>query len=505
MRQSFMRFAAAYLIGIFWYAPIPAMATDLTCDFAPYPSLLWSTCEASNFARQSEAPAEQTNPWFQLRLSQQNVTNLGTWTARALSDPSWLGLPSGNSAATPVGATWQGPFAGDPFRYPEAQGADGSGFYTTVADVIPVVFYDRQCTRLAGRVWAPKQTPPGRRVPVVLFINGSVQATEPGYWWLAEALVQAGYAVMTFDPRGQSRSDWQSPDGQQGSNANLQVFWEEGVDAIDFLHSTPARPYPHNPACATAYPTVTTAFNPVWDRIDPTRVGVAGHSAGAIAVSVLQGFGSPSADPWPGMMDTSNPVSAAVALDSLIAPDGSSFVPVDSSLLPAVVANAVVQAGTQGNLPRFGPRVPSMTIDADYSLDQPVPFVLPPDPELHKGTFRLWQTAGVPIFTLTHQGTTHLDFPTAFGVPATSWCPDPASGVCEGGWARPSITYYAIAWFDRWLKEPGEAGYTDADARLLHDGGPQGAAKMSFHFRSARDFPDRSGARQHCESIRTGC
>jgi hypothetical protein len=56
-----------------------------------------------------------------------------------------------------------------------------------------------------------------------------------------------------------------------------------------------------------------------------------------------------------------------------------------------------------------------------------------------------------------------------------------------------------------WLKKPGEAGYTDADARLLNDGGPQGAVKMSFHFRSARDFPDRSGVREHCESIRTGC
>jgi hypothetical protein len=146
-----------------------------------------------------------------------------------------------------------------------------------------------------------------------------------------------------------------------------------------------------------------------------------------------------------------------------------------------------------------------MTIDAEYSLDQSVPFLLPPDPELHKGTFRIWQAAAVPIFTLTHQGTSHLDFPSAVGTPATSWCPDPASGACEGGWAHPSIIYYAVAWFDRWLKKAGEAGYTDADARLLNDAGPQGAVKMSFHFRSARDFPNHSGVREHCESIRTGC
>jgi hypothetical protein len=392
-------------IAAFWYVPVRASATDLTCDVAPYPSLQWTACEASNYAKLSEAPAEQTNLWFQLRLSQQNGTNLETWTARALADPSWLGLPSGNSTVTPVGATWQGPFAGDPFRYPEAQGPDGRGFYANEADVIPVVFYDQRCTRLSARLWAPKQAQAGPKLPTVLFINGSIQATEPAYWWIAEALVSAGYSVMTFDPRGQSRSDWQSPDGQQGGNANVQIFWQEGVDAIDFLHSTPARPYPHN----------------------------------------------------------------------------------------------------EGNLPRFGPRAPSLTIDAEYSLDQPVPFPVPPDPELHKVTFGIWHAAGVPIFTLTHQGTSHLDFASAAGAPATSWCPDPASGACEGGWARPSITYYAVAWFDRWLKKPGEAGYTDADARLLNDGGPQGAVKMSFHFRSARDFPDRSGVREHCESIRTGC
>jgi hypothetical protein len=405
MTQSLMRAGAVLAIASFWYVPLRASATDLTCDFAPYPSLQWTACEASNYAKLSEAPAEQTNLWFQLRLSQQNGTNLETWTARALADPSWLGLPSGNSTVTPVGATWQGPFAGDPFRYPEAQGPDGRGFYANEADVIPVVFYDQRCTRLSARLWAPKQAQAGSKLPTVLFINGSIQATEPAYWWIAEALVSAGYSVMTFDPRGQSRSDWQSPDGQQGGNANVQIFWQEGVDAIDFLHSTPARPYPHN----------------------------------------------------------------------------------------------------EGNLPRFGPRAPSLTIDAEYSLDQPVPFPVPPDPELHKVTFGIWHAAGVPIFTLTHQGTSHLDFASAAGAPATSWCPDPASGACEGGWARPSITYYAVAWFDRWLKKPGEAGYTDADARLRNDGGPQGAVKMSFHFRSARDFPDRSGVREHCESIRTGC
>jgi hypothetical protein len=65
--------------------------------------------------------------------------------------------------------------------------------------------------------------------------------------------------------------------------------------------------------------------------------------------------------------------------------------------------------------------------------------------------------------------------------------------------------YYTLAWFDRWLKNPGEIGYADADARLLDDNGPQGRNKMSFHFHSARSYPDRSGTMHVCSNIRGGC
>ena len=57
----------------------------------------------------------------------------------------------------------------------------------------------------------------------------------------------------------------------------------------------------------------------------------------------------------------------------------------------------------------------------------------------------------------------------------------------------------------QWLKQPGEIGHDTADARLLDDAGPQGAAKMSWHFHSARDFPARNGQRQRCDTIRAGC
>src|SRR5207248_2530050 len=162
------------------------------------------------------------------------------------------------------------------------------------------------------------------------------------------------------------RSDQQAPDLQQGSNANLRVFWDEQVDAIDFFHSTPARPYPHNVTCAGTYPTATTPFNPIWDRIDLVRLGTAGHSAGAIAVSIVQGYGAADTAPWPGLLDGTNPVKVTVAWDSLIAPDGRGFAPANDYPLPPELYDLAILIGTQGNLPTFAPRIPALSFNADY-------------------------------------------------------------------------------------------------------------------------------------------
>ncbi len=62
------------------------------------------------------------------------------------------------------------------------------------------------------------------------------------------------------------------------------------------------------------------------------------------------------------------------------------------------------------------------------------------------------------------------------------------------------ITHYTLAWFDRFLKKPGEQGYNDADLRLLDDS--QWAERMSFHFASARRFSTRDGQLYFSEDIR---
>lgn len=434
----------------------------------------WAQREAANYARTTEAPAEQLAPAFQQRLQTQGVANEAEWLMRGAGDPDWFSPQSGNTNLTPLCASWALQCAGDPFRYP---GVDP--FYEAEAEVQPLVIYDRDCARLSGRVWAPKGSAAGAGLPAVIIENGSIQAPEPLYWWMAQALVRQGYVVMTFDPRGQGRSDQQTPDGEQGSNANSAVFWEGLVDVIDFFRATPVMPYPHNATCGGTYATAVTDFNPFHDRIDRARLGLAGHSLGATGVSVVQSYGAPGAEPWPGQLDTDNPVKVIVAWDSLRTP-----------------------AAASGGTPAVVPRVPAMGQTSEYGIGGTA-FTQPPEPDGDKAAYAAWHDAGVPVYQLTIQGSTHFEWSLIPTFPATSWCPEVIDGQCAGGWGRPLAEHYSLAWFDRWLKRPGEKGYDDADARLLADS--DWVERYSFYSRAARAFPVRSGAQALCEDIRAGC
>lgn len=536
-----------------------AVAAALWCAAASaipegpaFPSAGWTEREVKNFATVTQAPAEQlANPAFLARLTTQSLLNIGSLTTRDLADPSWLlasstpldqllaalkdpaalsatlqqilkeaiADPAGavslslDSPLTPLCTSYAFPCDGDPFRFPSAAGPDGGAFYTNEAVVTPVVFYDSGCARLNGQVWQPKTVPAGTTLPGIVIQNGSVEAPQTAYWWAAQLLVRNGYVVLSFDPRGQGRSDEQTPSGGQGTNINPVVFWTGLVDAIDFFRSSPATPYPNNAACAKSYPTQVTASNPAYAAIDPDRLGIVGHSLGAIGVSIVQGYGAPGADPWPGKLDQSNPVKVAVAWDGLLAPGSTTIggaagggvlsllqqLPITSQAYDFIEQEVI----TRGE-PKFAPRVPSMGQSSEYGL-APTPFLIPPDPEGHKDGFSAWQKAGVPTFEFTIQGSSHYEWSQVPVFPTSSWCPDPGSGACTGGWGEPMAEHYTLAWLDRWLKKSGEAGYDDADARLLDDQGAQGSAKMSFYYRSSRNFPDRSGTAHSCDDIRAGC
>lgn len=420
-----------------------------TTDEPAYPSAEWFEREATNFATVGQAPLEQAmDPDFQLRWNEQGAANRQEYTSRRYVDGTWWWDSTGNLCNH-----WSGPCTGDPYLYP---GVDP--FYENEALVEEAIYFDAGGALLSGRVWVPKSSQPGDELPGVVIETGSVQAPETLYWWFAQTLVRNGYAVMTYEVRGQGRSDNRTPDGERGSNFNSNVFATNLVDSIEFFHSTPDNPYPRVGSREGA---PIDDFNPFFDRIDHDRLGIVGHSLGATGVSVVQGM-----DPWPGRILPSNPVDVAVAWDNLSA-SGS-------------LAGQTVR-----------PRVPTMGQSADYGL-VPTPFTSPPNPEARNAGFNKWKEAGVPTYQVNVRGGSHYEWSLLPGFPTSSW-----------DWGNPMAEHYSLAWLDRWLKSAGEPGYDDADARLLSDA--QWTDRMSFYFTSARHFPTRSGSLQDCADIKSGC
>lgn len=479
-------------------------SVDTRCDLASFPSADWFECEQINHARSLEANFEQLSPAFIERSQSQENDNRLAMLQRIADDPSWSLPPSqGTTPATPLCSAGMGPCVGDPFRYPGVDGPDGKVFYEQEAVVEPVVYYDQGCARISGRLWRPRRLQPGERAPAIVIKNGSVQASEQLYWWAAQALVRAGYVVLTSDPRGQGASDMATPNsGEQGGNINGHVFYEGLVNDIDFMLSRPDLPYPHEENCAGTYPTQTQAYNPFHAFVDGDRMGIAGHSYGAAGVTWVQAYGAPGAEAWPGLLSDTNPVDAVVAWDALGYTDTGNNATITSVQLPPGSTNSFTDAFGGSDFPAVVAHKPALSFKSEYGFT-PLPFVSDPDREAHNYAFKQWQASSVPVFSVTIAGSTHLDYSLGPTLPATSWCANTDNNHCQGGWARPMITDYTVAWFDRWLKREDEGGYADAEARLLNDA--RWAERMSIHFASARDLPLRDGSRERCEDIRLEC
>lgn len=219
-----------------WAQPLGADEPEEPQAEPAYPSPEWTAREAVNYARTQEAPRQQAaDPAFQQRWQEQSLANFQSFLERQAADPDWR--TTGNLCET-----WGEQCTGDPYRYP------GVDPFHDEAVVEEVAFLDRGGARLAGHVWAPAA---GDDLPAVVITNGSVQAPQTLYWWAAQALVESGYVVLTFDPRGQGRSDNSTPDGEQGSNTNPEVFVTNTIDAVDFLRSTSCGRRPSGPTGRT--------------------------------------------------------------------------------------------------------------------------------------------------------------------------------------------------------------------------------------------------------------
>ena len=88
-----------------------------------------------------------------------------------------------------------------------------------------------------------------------MITNGSVQADEQLYWFVAQTLAKHGYVVLTWDPQGQGQSDTagESPDQQEGVPAQTdgRPFFDGTEDALNFFFSNPSHPYAPLKSCET--------------------------------------------------------------------------------------------------------------------------------------------------------------------------------------------------------------------------------------------------------------
>ena len=142
---------------------------------------------------------------------------------------------------------------------------------------------------------------PAKR-PGIVITTGSVQAPETLYWGIAATLAKHGYVVLTYDVQGQGRSDTLG-EGADRTRACPRSRASRSTTAPRTRSTSSSRrrptPYRPRPSCTTgtdharqAGPPrrgglATPRYNPLWDLLDPHRIGIAGHSLGARRVSFV--------------------------------------------------------------------------------------------------------------------------------------------------------------------------------------------------------------------------
>jgi dienelactone hydrolase len=462
-----------------------AVAALLTCLIAPTAASAFSPDrELQNWSKVFERERYVTlTPEFQTLLAKQTANGLGDLVQRTLSDPERL--PANVCGARMFEC------AGDVRFYDWPDRANGIRH--------PVVFTARSGATISGDVWATKDGPAQR--PAVVITTGSVQAPETLYWGQAATLAKHGFVVMTYDVQGQGLSDTlgEAPDTLESVPAQAgEPFYDGTEDAIDFLLSTPDHPYQPRPSCTSGTSHapkqdrrvaagLDDAYDPLHGLVDGSRIGIAGHSLGAAAVSFI------------GQEDPR--VDAIVAWDNLSAPDAGPFgIPSCASApetrqVPPITKPALGISNDYGIVP--------LPLDYDTA---PGSFSADPNPDEKSAAFNAYRAANVDSGEFVIRGGCHEE--SAF-IPGSVTGPWPLGcGTLRGG---DLIAWYTTAWFDKYVK-----GDSSADSRLLTErwrDDPRGAAVdptgdpnlFSFYFHSPLDIGLAAGGRASCADLRAGC
>jgi dienelactone hydrolase len=433
--------------------------------------------EARNFSKIGERYRYVTGtPEFQLLLQEQNARSPIDRNRITADDPERS--PEGNVCEQRTNEC-----AGD-VRFYDWEGK-GYGL------MHPVLFTARDGATISGTVWATRAGPSSR--PGIVITTGSVQAPEPLYWGTAATLAKHGFVVLTYDVQGQGMSDTfgEGVDRMEGvPSQSGEPFYDGTEDALDFLLSTPADPYRPRPSCSTGTDHsakqdrrveagLNAGYDPFWQLVDPDRVGIAGHSLGAAAVSYV------------GQEDPR--VDAIVAWDDLAGSDGSGG---GFGSVPSCDANP----GSREPVPMTKPAI---GFSNDYSL-VPEPYTGDPDPLGRNTGFAAYRAAGVDSMQVDIRGGTHYEYSLIPGNTVPVFGTATFRGIDLATW-------YTIAWFDKYVKGAAHADGRLLTTRWLHDAptakvDPNGDGNMlSFYLRSQYDFHTSDGTEVTCDDMRGGC
>ncbi|MGN6606655.1 MAG: alpha/beta hydrolase family protein [Jatrophihabitans sp.] len=334
---------------------------------------------------------QAVSPAFTSALVQQGTDLYLQQTLQQLADlPSHL--HGGLTTLVP------GALAADPFR------TLTSWQQLTGGRVQPVVFTATDGAQLRGHLFLPPASlpRPAAGYPGVVITDGSVQAYENLYYWAAEGLAQYGYEVLTYDVQGQGSSDLlpspclptSCPGVPYQQNYN---FYQGAEDSLSFFLSD---------------------ANPGRAVLDAQRVGIAGHSLGAGAVS------------WVGQCDTR--VRTIVAWDDLQ--------PVDPSQCAANVTVPAPYRATTLHTPAL-----AMTNDYEFNVQ---PQLSTPNP--HGGTnsgggagdkgYQSLAAAGVDSELISLRNGTHLTYSYIDYV------------LSSNQLSERFAFYWTLAWLDQYLR-----------------------------------------------------
>ena len=381
-------------------SPFPAVSCDKPVS-NPDPAtnqMAWEQRDGNNVACGSQRVQDElANPAFLALWARQAAAATGETPALVLAQAEDPTRPK-----TTIGALSRASTVTDPFRNPERWAASGRGQQRRLT------FVASTGAHLNARLYSPLPRPHERPLPAVVLLPG-LQSYNETQEWFGEELAEAGYVVLIIDPQGQGESENlpHRADGSIDCSAagcpNVPTTDKPEVkSAIDFMLSTRAKPDPNAVGPNAAG---TARYNPLWSRIDRSRLGLAGHSLGAIATVPL------------GQQDPR--VKAIVSMDDL------------DATYPANVVPSL--------------HAPTLFFSADYAFPQP-PLPKnpqsPPVPDQHLGAYKQLVAAGIDTMEITPRASTHYEW---------SYQPFPASlpasrlGELVSG-------YYTLAWFDRYLK-----------------------------------------------------